>query len=61
MIVKLSDQYFFGMSRSLASPDDAVRLLEAAQQDIDQRWLAYRNMADRWAPAVGSSANLRQA
>ena len=61
MIVKLSDRYFFGMSLSLASPDDAVRLLEAAQQDIDQRWLAYRNMADRWAPAVGSSANLRQA
>ena len=38
-------------SLSLTRPEDAARLLEAAQDDIDQRWVVYKNMADRWAPA----------
>ena len=39
-------------SLSLTNPEDASRLLEAAQEDIDQRWVVYKNMADRWAPAA---------
>jgi pyruvate-ferredoxin/flavodoxin oxidoreductase len=33
---------------SLARPDDAERVLDEAQADIDQRWRLYRSMADRW-------------
>jgi hypothetical protein len=36
--------------RMLASTDavDARSALAAAQEDIDQRWQTYRNMAERW-------------
>jgi pyruvate-ferredoxin/flavodoxin oxidoreductase len=37
---------------SLARPDDAERVLDEAQADIDQRWRLYRGMADRWPPAT---------
>ena len=30
------------------NPDEAARLLEAAQQDVNQRWSVYASMAERW-------------
>ena len=36
---------------SFSHPEEAARLLELAQQDIDQRWRLYTSMADRWPPA----------
>jgi len=33
---------------SNTNPDEASRLLRLAQSDIDQRWLVYSSMADRW-------------
>jgi pyruvate-ferredoxin/flavodoxin oxidoreductase len=35
-------------SLSVTSPHDAGALLEAAQEDIDQRWQLYESMAERW-------------
>jgi pyruvate-ferredoxin/flavodoxin oxidoreductase len=29
-------------------PDDARDLLRLAQQDVEQRWRVYQNLADRW-------------
>jgi pyruvate-ferredoxin/flavodoxin oxidoreductase len=36
---------------SFAHPEEAARLLDLAQQDVDQRWRLYKSMADRWPPA----------
>ena len=30
------------------NPDEAARLLEIAQQDVNQRWSAYTTMAEQW-------------
>ena len=33
---------------SYTNPADALALLDAAQEDVEQRWRAYKSMADRW-------------
>lgn len=40
---------------SFTKPEDAARLLEYAQQDVNQRWRLYQDMAERWPslPPVG--------
>jgi len=45
-------------------PEAAARLLDVAQQDIDQRWSVYTNMAERWparSAAPARAASSRQA
>ncbi len=36
---------------AFTKPDDAARLLEHAQRDVDQRWQLYKDMAERWSSA----------
>ena len=36
---------------SYTKPEEAGRLLELAQEDIDQRWRVYTSMAERWPAA----------
>ena len=36
---------------SYTKPDEAKALLDAAQEDINQRWRIYEDMAARWPPA----------
>ena len=38
-----------------SKPDEAERLLALAQQDVDHRWLVYRDLARRWPAAPGKS------
>jgi pyruvate-ferredoxin/flavodoxin oxidoreductase len=38
-----------------SKPDEAERLLALAQQDVEHRWLVYRDLARRWPAAPGKS------
>jgi pyruvate-ferredoxin/flavodoxin oxidoreductase len=44
-------------SLSVTSPHDAGALLEAAQEDIDQRWQLYESMAERWPAVIARGAD----